>query len=152
MNPPIDQTAEALESLVLALLPKGVPAFAATQRKPAPDPDTFHGYLVAASLASIDAVDNDHVPAIATAEIQITHYAAAQADHLAAARLIAALPASIFPGCATIAALPEPYDALRVYAGATFAAPPETTVTEAGRLTNAATLSIVLKPLITKET
>lgn len=151
MSLPQDQTAEALEALILALLPKGVPTFAATQRTAAPDPETFAGYLVVAHLASIDATDDDHIPAIATAEVQIVHYAAGQDDHLAAARVIDALPASVFPGCATIAALPEPYDALTLYSGATFAVPPDDTVTEANRLTHSATLTLSLRPLITQE-
>lgn len=146
-----DRTAEALEALTLALLPKGVPAFAATQRKPAPDPDTFSGYLVIASIASIDAADDDHVPAIATAEIQIFHYAADQDSHLAAQRAVTALPSSIFPGCAAIAALDPPNDGLLLYSGATWAAPPETTVTDARRLTLSAILTLQLKPLLVTE-
>lgn len=146
-----DRTAEAIEALVLALLPKGDPAFAATQRKPAPDPDTFAGYLVIANLSSIDAQDDDGIPAIATAEVQIIHYAADQADHLAAQRHLAGLPASIFPGCAAIADLPEPDNALILYSGATFAAPPETSITDARRLTLSTTLTFSLKPLIVTE-
>lgn len=150
-DPLQDRTAEAIEALVLALLPKGAPAFAATQRKPAPDPDTFSGYLVIANLTSIDATDNDGIPAVATAEVQIIHYAADQADHLAAQRHLAALPASIFPGCAAIAALDPPNDALLLYSGATFAAPPETSVSDARRLTLSTTLTFTLKPLIVME-
>lgn len=146
-----DRTAEAIEALVLALLPKSVPAFAATQRKPAPDPDTFAGYLVIASIASLDAIDNDNIPAIATAEIQIFHYAADQDSHLAAQRAVTALPASIFPGCAAVANLTEPYDALLIYSGTTFAAPPETTVSDARRLTLSAILTLQLKPLLVTE-
>lgn len=146
-----DRTAEAIEALVLALLPKSAPAFAATQRKPAPDPDTFAGYLVIASIASLDAIDNDNIPAIATAEIQIFHYAADQDSHLAAQRAVTALPASIFPGCAAVADLDPPNDGLLLYSGATWAAPPETTVSDARRLTLSAILTLQLKPLLVTE-